>query len=197
MSVGRGIDGPQGESLEDREERLGIKEKTPATITPALSSFASNISNGPLSLIPLQPLPSSRTRFCYENVEAYVAEHHGESIVGWKIWECRHWIKAVHHAVWRSPDGDLIDISPEPGEQQTLFLIDDEPRPNPVPPVIVAKSPAFVPVVEALITADTIQGIVQEKVTDGVRPTDFQQAQLQAVIVRFGQLLRQALATKG
>jgi hypothetical protein len=185
-----GDDGPQT-TLD--EEQLGIKEKTPAEITPALLSFASNISTGALSLITIKPRRSSRPLFCYENVEAAVTEQGGELVVGWKIWECRHWIKAVHHAAWRSPDGHLIDISPEKGERLTLFLVDDRPRPRPVPPVIVATNPAFVPAVEALIAADSIQGIIQDKAADGIAATDSERAQLQAATVHFGKLLRQAL----
>jgi hypothetical protein len=189
-----GDDGKHKQEV-DPEDPSGTNEKTPATITAAVRTLASDISHGSLSFVTIKPFPASRLIFCYENVEAVVAEQGGERIFGWKIWECRHWIKAVHHAVWKSPDGDLIDITPEPGETQTLFLTDDQPRSRPVPPIIVAKSLRFEPVVRALIEADTLNINILHKRADGEEPTQYEEAQSKAALVRFGLLLKQTLAT--
>jgi hypothetical protein len=50
---------------------------------------------------------------CVGNVRRRIAAHGGEEVLGWKIWE---WygvmIEAEFHMMWRSPDGRLIDVTP-------------------------------------------------------------------------------------
>ena len=63
---------------------------------------------------------------CVKNVENYIKLHRGEKVFGWKIWE---WygimIEAEFHTVWRSPSGELQDITPEDQPfKRVLFLQD-------------------------------------------------------------------------
>lgn len=63
---------------------------------------------------------------CYKDVERQVAEFGGEIVYGWEVWE---WpsimITAEFHAVWRSPAGELNDVTIKPdGEQQIIFIPD-------------------------------------------------------------------------
>lgn len=64
---------------------------------------------------------------CFWNVADHAKEHGGEIVFGWSIHEWPHlfW-EAQHHAVWRAPDGELIDITPPaaPGGTATLFVED-------------------------------------------------------------------------
>src|ERR1700730_14900814 len=50
---------------------------------------------------------------CVGNVRRRIAASGGEEVLGWKIWE---WygvmIEAEFHMVWRSPDGQLHDVTP-------------------------------------------------------------------------------------
>ena len=52
---------------------------------------------------------------CVDNVRRRIAASGGEEVLGWKIWE---WygvmIEAEFHMVWRSPDGQLHDVTPNP-----------------------------------------------------------------------------------
>lgn len=64
---------------------------------------------------------------CFWNVAAHVDRHGGGIVFGWSIHEWPHlfW-EAQHHGVWRSPDGELVDITPPaaPGGTVTLFVED-------------------------------------------------------------------------
>jgi len=64
---------------------------------------------------------------CNKNVEAKIARDGGDAIHGWIIWFGDDLVEAEFHWIWRSPTGDLVDISPKPdGETSILFL----PHPN-------------------------------------------------------------------
>jgi hypothetical protein len=59
-----------------------------------------------------------------------VAEFGGEIVYGWQIWEWpRIMVEGEFHAVWRSPTGELLDVSTKPdGETQILFIPDPTRR---------------------------------------------------------------------
>ena len=63
---------------------------------------------------------------CFLNVEGYVQKHGGASTLGWAIWQRANvLIEAEAHAVWKSPTGELIDVTPHSyDEKQILFLPD-------------------------------------------------------------------------
>lgn len=49
---------------------------------------------------------------CIANVEKIVGQHGGELVTGWMLTESIHHItECLHHAVWRSPEGELIDVT--------------------------------------------------------------------------------------
>jgi len=50
----------------------------------------------------------------------------GQQVNGWAIWQWANvLVEAEAHSVWRSPEGELIDITPHVnGESQVLFLHD-------------------------------------------------------------------------
>jgi hypothetical protein len=58
---------------------------------------------------------------CYDNVALMVEDNGGSAVYGWsfvkvsdsdKSFRVDAAMYATHHAVWRSPDGELIDITP-------------------------------------------------------------------------------------
>ena len=65
-------------------------------------------------------------RDCYKDVERQIAEFGGEIVYGWQVWEWpRIIIEGEFHAVWRSPEGSLIDVSLKPdGEDRIVFVPD-------------------------------------------------------------------------
>ncbi len=63
---------------------------------------------------------------CFEDVRRQVEQHGGSIQHGWTIWEWPGiFIEGEFHAVWRDPNGDLIDVTPKKdGEKQILFAPD-------------------------------------------------------------------------
>ena len=65
---------------------------------------------------------------CFPNVEHVIQEKGGQQVNGWAIWQWANiLVEAEAHSVWRSPEGELIDITPHVnGENEILFLKDDD-----------------------------------------------------------------------
>src|SRR5687768_5682713 len=67
--------------------------------------------------------PYSERNFCFPIVERKVREENGEVVYGWRIWKHIFMIEAEFHSVWRSPEGELIDITPN-GFHEIIFVPD-------------------------------------------------------------------------
>ncbi|WP_371767512.1 hypothetical protein [Massilia sp.] len=70
---------------------------------------------------------------CYTNVQDWVSRNGGSSVYGWllSVWPGQ-FVEATHHAVWRTPDGDLEDITahayPAMTGEFSTFIIDPHTR---------------------------------------------------------------------
>lgn len=79
--------------------------------------------------IPLQPLAGAPESECFSVVPEQVRRCGGEQVVGWAIWEWRKvMIEAEFHAVWRDPDGNLVDVTPKPFEMPKILFLPDPNR---------------------------------------------------------------------
>jgi hypothetical protein len=66
---------------------------------------------------------------CFSLVEEQIREKSGSMIVGWAIWERPGvFIEAEFHAVWESPEGEFIDLSPRPLLFQHVLFLPDPSR---------------------------------------------------------------------
>jgi len=77
--------------------------------------------------VPVQPLPNKPVNECFAIIPEHVSRYGGEQRVGWAIWE--PWrkvlIEAEFHAIWKSPQREMIDLTPkEVSIQQILFIHD-------------------------------------------------------------------------
>lgn len=65
---------------------------------------------------------------CFANVARKIAAEGGSIQYGWLIWEWPHvFIEAEFHAVWRTPMGELVEVSnPGNGETEILFVPDTQ-----------------------------------------------------------------------
>lgn len=64
---------------------------------------------------------------CFFNVNDKIANDSGEIVYGWKLQQGSLIQEAERHAIWKSPDGELIDVTPEPlGQNRILFLVEDK-----------------------------------------------------------------------
>ena len=69
--------------------------------------------------------PYSKPLSCYKNVAKKVEECGGGSVYGWHIHQEEFIYEAEHHTVWQSPDGELIDITPnQKNKSEILFSVD-------------------------------------------------------------------------
>jgi len=64
---------------------------------------------------------------CFYNVMDKVTNDNGQIVYGWKLHKSIFLEEAERHAVWKSPSGDLIDVTPdEVYKDKILFLEDDK-----------------------------------------------------------------------
>jgi hypothetical protein len=105
----------------------------------AIAEVAPKISAGPLGLALHRPEQMARSNRSFRNVADKVTYDGGAAIHGWVLHyraggdiPGEGYLLAEHHAVWHSPDGRLVDVTPypkaalrpiSPGED-TLFLVD-------------------------------------------------------------------------
>ncbi len=99
-------------------------ETIPKEITPSIRELAKELGTGEPVWVSVKPFAYAQPGRCYPNVAAYVEAFGGEAREGWLVWEddCGRWLKAIHHAVWRSPDGRLLDITPHADGEQTIVF---------------------------------------------------------------------------
>lgn len=76
--------------------------------------------------IDIIPDTNSRNGDCFLNVLDKVKIANGEAVYGWQFAEYAFMIEAEFHAVWKSSEGTLIDITPsaDPTAKKILFVID-------------------------------------------------------------------------
>lgn len=62
---------------------------------------------------------------CFPVVAERVEADGGERILGWQIWQGQLLVEAEFHAVWKTPDGELIDITPKPIPLDRILFVAD------------------------------------------------------------------------
>lgn len=100
----------------------------PAEIDAATLAFCATISPETPVYVPVHPAAAAKPAYCFDNSVAQARAAGGEAAYGWAIWRWPGvWFEAEHHAVWRTPARDLIDVTPQTGEPpRILFLPDPE-----------------------------------------------------------------------
>lgn len=76
-------------------------------------------------LVELHTQPESHCRIgeCISNVEMQVALRGGSIQYGWLLWLCQeYFLEGEFHAVWKSPEGELVDITPQMSRAKALFI---------------------------------------------------------------------------
>lgn len=100
---------------------------TPVEISEAIIKFCAQIdpTQTPAFIRP-KPDPKAVLHECYANVRRKIKNHGGSMQLGWLIWETPGiMLEGMSHAVWRSPQDELVDVTPQmDGEAQLLFLPD-------------------------------------------------------------------------
>jgi hypothetical protein len=77
--------------------------------------------------IEVSPVPGFPIGQCWYNCIEHSLSNDGQIVYGWLFWEINHdYYVAQHHAVWRSENGTLMDLTPNAiGAKKVLFMPDD------------------------------------------------------------------------
>lgn len=63
--------------------------------------------------IDVTPEPYAEVVECFPAVQEKISRDGGTQELGWQIWKTNLIVEAEFHAVWKSPDGELRDITPK------------------------------------------------------------------------------------
>lgn len=104
--------------------------RTPLQITPEIPALAGRLApSSTPTFIQVLPHPHGFPNECFGTVELKVHESGGAVQHGWAIWE---WpgvmIEAEFHAVWKSPDGFLNDVTPRVDSETHILFVADHVR---------------------------------------------------------------------
>ncbi|WP_267396401.1 MULTISPECIES: hypothetical protein [unclassified Sphingomonas] len=99
---------------------------TPQSLSTFVLQTASKLSSNVPMYVDYEPIEGAEEQRCFPNVDAAVERHGGERLIGWMLWEMPGaFIEAIHHAVWKKPSGEIVDITPKiDGELRIVFVID-------------------------------------------------------------------------
>jgi hypothetical protein len=102
---------------------------TPPKITDEITQLCRELDPTQIpAYVSVLPWETSMLDSCFFNLPEKVTAEGGSIQHGWTIWERPGLlIEGEFHAVWVSPDGDFIDITPKKdGEKEILFLPDSK-----------------------------------------------------------------------
>jgi len=102
----------------------------PDQIDSATLAFCATISPETPLYVPVRPAPAAKPVYCFDNSVACAEAQGGAAVYGWAIWRWPgRWFEAEHHAVWRSPDGTLLDVTPQAGDPPRVLFLPDPAAP--------------------------------------------------------------------
>lgn len=100
----------------------------PEQIDAATRAFCATIAPAEPLYVPVRPVPEAKFIHCFSNSEDQAARAGGAAAYGWAIWRWPgRYFEAEHHAVWRTPEGALIDVTPQTGNPPRILFLPDPP----------------------------------------------------------------------
>lgn len=99
---------------------------TPRVITPEIRELCRTISEHEPAFVAVNVDSGSLINECFHNIDTYIEKHGGQRILGRSIWQrANALIEAEAHAIWKSPTGEIFDITPHTNnETSILFVVD-------------------------------------------------------------------------
>jgi len=76
--------------------------------------------------IPVSPELYARVNDCFVAMRQKVDRDGGTIVCGWQIWQTPLITEAEYHAVWRSPEGILLDITPKMVHVKNILFVEDD-----------------------------------------------------------------------
>lgn len=100
--------------------------RVPTKITEEIKLLLSKIGSKaePVFVI-CRPSPNAPRNECFRLVEDKIKTEGGERVLGWQIWQGQLLVEAEFHAVWKTPMGELLDITPKPLPVDKIFFVAD------------------------------------------------------------------------
>ncbi|WP_375157794.1 hypothetical protein [Bradyrhizobium sp. RDT46] len=126
-------------------ERLGVqlppelrlRQTTPPPDETTLL-FCRSAGFDRLEYLDVKPTPAARPGRSYDNVREHMVRRGGCVVHGWIVRAVPMlFYEAEYHAIWQSPEGALVDITPQPGDESGVFFAPvghPEPAPSGPPP---------------------------------------------------------------
>jgi hypothetical protein len=74
--------------------------------------------------------PGAESLRCFWNVAAHIEQHGGSIVFGWSLHEWQLFWEAQHHAIWRTRDEQLVDITPPALRSATATIFVEDPASN-------------------------------------------------------------------
>jgi hypothetical protein len=96
-------------------------------ITNSILKLARQLdTTGLPAYVTVEPRADCLPNCCFDNVRRLVATLGGSIQHGWSMREqFQVYAEAAFHAVWRSSDGNLIDVTPRADEQTRILFLPD------------------------------------------------------------------------
>lgn len=87
---------------------------TPETIDEHIETLIKRVGSksSPIYL-DVEPESYAKVGECFPAVGEKIRRDGGTQVLGWQLWSLKHIVEAEFHAVWRSPGGNLTDITPK------------------------------------------------------------------------------------
>lgn len=98
----------------------------PVGLPQRILDFCKKISSENPIILDVTPESFSQIGECFDNVATKARNEGGEAVHGWLIWDWPGvFTEAEFHAVWKSKDGVIRDVTPtHDGDKQVVFLPD-------------------------------------------------------------------------
>ena len=109
---------------------MRFETTTPAEISRPIQKLCKEVAgSAEARFIPVRTDSEAGALSAFDAVARKVGQDGGSMQPGWAIWQCADaLIEAEFHAVWRSPDGELVDVAARPGGEQTILFVEDARR---------------------------------------------------------------------
>jgi hypothetical protein len=109
---------------------MRFQTTTPAAISRPILKLCKEVAgNAEARFIPVRTGSQAPALSAFDAVALKIDQEGGSLQPGWAVWEFADaLIEAEFHAVWRSPEGELVDIAARPGGEQTILFVEDARR---------------------------------------------------------------------
>jgi hypothetical protein len=75
----------------------------------------------------VRPIPSAKPNECVPAVNNQIKATGGSIVYGWQIWQTDNLTEAEFHAVWNSPKGEMLDVTPKIIQSINRILFAEDP----------------------------------------------------------------------